>query len=377
MFKNILIKKNISLILFLFVNFIYGVKYLSRVSDYYFLISITIIAFYVFIWKMRNSISKYYKYLGKFNLLLMLLFFVVFYFAFQKIPVETLKVDRWSVISSFWDNYFGDKYVYFAKSNMNNPPGPMPFYFVLALPFYIIGELGYFSILGIILFFCLLNYKKVIANHQTTALLLVCSSIFYLHEVICRSNIFLNSSIVLFVLVIYFEIKELNLKKLLLSGFFIGLSLSTRNVLVIPFIIAFVYELKTKKINFIQISILGFVTISIFAVTFLPFVWNHFEDFRQMNPFIIQSTFLVPIQYTLLFIGLAFGFGILRKSVSDIYFFAGLNLFISIFIYFLFHIANVGFQKTFFDRDADITYFVLCIPFLLYYLVIETRKNEL
>lgn len=376
MFKNILIKKNISLFLFLFVNFIYGIKYLSRVTDYYFLISITIIVFYLFIWKMRNSISKYYKYLGKFNLLLLLLFFVVFYFAFQKIPVETLKVDRWSVISSFWDNYFGNKYVYFAKSNMNNPPGPMPFYFILALPFYIIGELGYFSILGIVLFFGLLNYKKLNTNLQTTALLLVCSSIFYLHEVICRSNIFLNSTIVLFVLLIYFEMKELNLKKLLVSGILIGLSISTRNVLVIPFIIAFVYELKTKKINFTQISIIGFVAISTFTITFLPFVWNHFEDFRQMNPFIIQSTFLVPLQYTLLFIGLAFGFGLLSKAVSDIYFFSGLNLFISIFIYYLFHIENVGFYKTFFDSDADITYFVLCTPFFLYYSILETQENK-
>ena len=160
---------------------------------------------------MRNSISKYYKYLGKFNLLLLLLFFVVFYFAFQKIPVETLKVDRWSVISSFWDNYFGNKYVYFAKSNMNNPPGPMPFYFILALPFYIIGELGYFSILGIVLFFGLLNYKKLNTNLQTTALLLVCSSIFYLHEVICRSNIFLNSTIVLFVFFEYLLEHDSNL----------------------------------------------------------------------------------------------------------------------------------------------------------------------
>ena len=169
---------------------------------------------------------------------------------------------------------------------------------------------------------------------------------------------------------------ELNLKKLLVSGILIGLSISTRNVLVIPFIIAFVYELKTKKINFTQISIIGFVAISTFTITFLPFVWNHFEDFRQMNPFIIQSTFLVPLQYTLLFIGLAFGFGLLSKAVSDIYFFSGLNLFISIFIYYLFHIENVGFYKTFFDSDADITYFVLCTPFFLYYSILETQENK-
>jgi len=39
-------------------------------------------------------------------------------FIFYKIPVESLNVDRWSVITSFWDNFFKGEYVYFAKSNM-------------------------------------------------------------------------------------------------------------------------------------------------------------------------------------------------------------------------------------------------------------------
>jgi hypothetical protein len=68
-----------------------------------------------------------------------------------------------------WDNYFSGEYVYFAKSNFGNPPGPMPFYYVLALPFYAVGELGYFSLLGIVVFVLLLRFARVPRRSEPSA----------------------------------------------------------------------------------------------------------------------------------------------------------------------------------------------------------------
>jgi hypothetical protein len=93
-----------------------------------------------------------------------------------------------------------------------------------------------------------------------------------------------------------------------------------------------------------------------------------------MNPFLIQSSALVPFEYTLLFILIAFITGIYCKSIKDIYFFSGLVLFISIVIYFLYHINLVGFKNTFFGSDADISYFILCTPFSLFY-VLSSKKT--
>jgi hypothetical protein len=180
--------------------------------------------------------------LSKLNFLIISIFVLVCYSAFNKIPVETLNVDRCSVITSFWDSYFNNQYVYFAKSNVGNPPGPIPFYFMLALPFYFFGELGWFSVMGIILFFVFLRYSKTSKLNSTTGLLLTLSSIFYLWEVVSRSNIFLNSSLILFVLYYYLKIEKINIKNITFAGLLIGLSISTRNVLVIPFVIAFIYQ---------------------------------------------------------------------------------------------------------------------------------------
>jgi len=373
--KNYFNKQNISLFLFLFVNFIFSIKYLNRVTNYYLLISVVIVGFCFYLWKYRKILDRFSPHLGKVNIFILLLFILTSFLVFNKIPVESLNVDRWSVITSFWDNYFRGEYVYFAKSNVGNPPGPMPFYFILALPFYLIGELGYFSILGIIAFYILSKRTKIDIQTQTTAMLLVLGSVFYLWEVVCRSNIFLNGTLVLITLVYFLNLKTLNSKNIAISGILIGLIISTRNVFVIPFIIAFIFLLKNNKINAKHVVVLGFIALITFASTFLPFVWNYFEYFKIMNPFIVQSTFLIPFEYTLLFISLSIIVGFLCKTKNDVYFYSGLILFVSICIYFIYYFIKIGFQKTFFESYADISYFILGTPFSLYYLL--TKKQNL
>jgi len=200
------------LFIFLFINFIFSVKYLSRVTSFYLIISLLITSIYFLIWKYRIKITDKIKIGNRLNYLVLILFIILSTIALKIIPADKLNVDRWSVITSFWDNYFNNKYVYFAKSNLGNPPGPMPFYFLLALPFYLIGELGYFSILGLIVFFFLIKKANISKNLQFIIILLVTTSTFFLWEVICRSNIFLNGVIVLLVINTFFKSNLLILK---------------------------------------------------------------------------------------------------------------------------------------------------------------------
>jgi len=224
-------KKQISLFLFLLISFFFAIKYGSRITSSYILLASIIFAFYLFIWKKRF-------FFGRFNsntiYILLAVFTILFSFVFYKITPESLNVDRWSVITSFWDNYFNNEYVYAAKSHKGNPPGPMPFYYIIALPFYFLGELGYLSILGVLAFLIILTYLKVQNYLKITALLLLLTSTFYLWEVTCRSNIFLNASLIVFSMLYFLKTIEnkLKTKNLLLLGILIGLLLSTRNVFV-------------------------------------------------------------------------------------------------------------------------------------------------
>lgn len=366
---KLLSKYNLSFFIFLLINFLFGIKYLSRITKYYIPISLIIVIVYFVFFKSKKYLLKYQSHLQILNYFLILSYILFFMFIFNKISQQSLNVDRWSVISSFWDNYFSNNYVYFAKSHMGNPPGPMPLYFILALPFYLIGELGYFSLLGIVIFYILLRSTKTNIVEQSNSILLILCSLFYLWEVTCRSNLFLNSTLILFVLVYYFKNKNL-----LFSAILIGLSLSTRNVLVIPFIISFIYELKNKSINIKQLTIMGVISLLTFGLTFLPFVFNHLEDFKLVNPFIIQSSALMPFELTLIFIGLAFGFGLLCKNELDIYFYSGLLLFLTIVGYYIYHFSISGFYNSFFNSVADISYFILCLPFAIFY-ISQTEKE--
>lgn len=366
-YLNLINKKNISLLLFFFINFLFGIKYLSRISEFYIPITLLIILFYIFVLKKFNFINTL---LDKTRLtikMLLTLYIISSLVLFYLIPKETLNVDRWSVITSFWDNYFSDKYVYFAKSFDGNYPGPMPFYFILALPFYWIGELGLYSLLGIVLFVYLTKLTNKNKEYSKIVFLLIATSFFYIWEISTRSNIFSNGTIVL--ISIYFFLKRYTktLKNNILFGIAFGLVLSTRNVYAIPLIITIMFSIKTKKLDFYNLIQLGLYSLVTFIFTFIPFIWNHFEDFKVMNPFIIQSSYLMPFEYTIIFITASFLSFFVVKNEFDVYFYSGIILFCTILFYFAYTISITSFTTTFFKSAADISYFILCLPFILFH----------
>ncbi len=358
----------------LFINFLFLIKYTSRFSTFYVFISLFITSIiYILLYYKKLIISKFiilkapiYIYLVTYTIVCGLLFFYI--------NPSSINVDRWSVITSFWDSYFKGDYVYLAKSNVGNYPGPMPFYFVLALPFYLIGELGYYSLLGIFTFFILLKYTKI--NNSTIFFYVVflSCSIFYIWEILCRSTIFFNGILVVYVINILLNTNFYNLKKVVIVSTLLGLTLSTRNVYVIPFIIVFVYLLKSKIIGVKHFFYVAIVSLCIFCLTFLPFIHNHLSLFLKMNPFIIQSSGLMPFNLTLIPITLSFIAGYYAKNKIEIFNYSGYLLFLTIVIYFIYSTFRFGFYNTFFKSYADISYFILCIPFLLFSDVIKFNK---
>lgn len=352
----------------LLVNFTFLIKYLSRATLFYLPIALFLTAICATFWPYRFSLNQWLEKRRFLNCGLIVAFVVVAFVVFAKIPYQSLNVDRWSVITSFWDNYLSGQYVYFAKSNFGNPPGPMPFYYILALPFYLMGELGYFSLMGIVVFVLVLRFAHVPKAQRTIAILLICTSSCYLWDVVCRSNVFLNGSLVLFSLLFLFRsIKTKKSHSLVVNGIIIGLLLSTRNVFVIPYIVAFLYLFKSGQLNFAQVFKIGVVAVITFALTFVPFVYNHLADFMVMNPFVIQSSFLMPLGWSFGCIALSLLGYFVVKNPADVYFFSGMILFVTIALHFVYQSLVYDFHEAFFNSRADISYFILCVPFLLYY----------
>ncbi|MDR0828742.1 MAG: hypothetical protein LBN95_01330 [Prevotellaceae bacterium] len=353
--------------IFLFINTLFSVKYFSRYTDFYIPATVLIDVMLVAIFAIKTDKIDA-KIFSIFNYILLIVYLIFCIIIFQIIDINSLHVDRWSVISSFWQNFENGEYVYFAKSNEGNYPGPMPFYYILAYPFYFVKELGYFSMLGVPLFFLLLKYCKIEEGTQTKLLLLLLFSSFLWWEIMCRSNILLNSTLILFSIVYFFkEFPKFTTKKLIFSGILFGLLLSTRNVFAIAYIISCIFALKIRYVSFKQMFILAGIALCTFVGTFIPFVYGFWNEFLQMNPFIIQGSALMPFSYTLIFIVLAIIFGFICKKPTDVFFYIALDLFLCIFTYSIYHICGNRLNEAFFGNIVDISYFILCIPFALFF----------
>ncbi|MTB50542.1 hypothetical protein [Lewinella sp. W8] len=368
------LKSQVSLFVLVFINFIFIYKYGQRlIPNYILLVSITIAL-------IQYGVVRYFKYFEKvfthiFFLCsgLCLLSICVSHFY---IPLESLDVDRWSVISSFWESFGRGDYPYFARSHMGNPPGPMPVYFLIAFPFYMAGSLELLSFIGYIAMASFVFFTTKNRNSLILSMVIISSSSYFYWEVFTRSNIFTYSFLILVCAFIFnslFSKKGIGYKKTSIAGIVTGLLLSTRSIFVVVFISLSVYMLKNKKVSSVLLWYATIVLLS-FLMTFIPFVLIWKDLFFEANPFIVQSTFLVPKEMVAIFLVLSAIAGLIPGFEKDTYFFSGITLFLIIMFYSFYHIVLVGFQNAYLESKIDISYFLFCVPFLFYSFVKSHEK---
>jgi len=370
-------KINFAAIILLIINFLFTYKYASRVSEFGFYIAFLIALFQFLVWKFesRIKISNRIITMTMYFLLVFLIGFVVI--CHYYIPKETLNVDRWSVITSFIDTAYNGNYPYSAVSHLGNPPGPMPFYFVIALPFYIINNLSLLSFLGYAIII-LLIIRKLRSNHKLifSSVFLITSTFMY-WEIAARSNIFTYSILIVLVLLGFEKLQKDHLSfKFFNLAFLTGLLLATRSVFILAYVIFFLSSLFNNNINFKKLLIYTGVAFIGFIIAFLPILFFFKEEFIELNPFIIQSTFLVPKYYVLVFLLISILFSFFVNNSSDKFFYSGLSLFLAITIYSSYHLINSGYQLAFVKSIIDISYFLFCIPFFMIFILQNSKLNN-
>ncbi len=160
-----------------------------------------------------------------------------------------------------------------------------------------------------------------------------------------------------------------------MGSFILGLLLATRSIYILVLIILYLSLLWRKKISFKDLIYNGiFLTLG-FVLPFIPLIAWFPHKFFVLNPFMIQSGFLIPVYYVGLFIVIAVFLSFFVRDNKDIFFYSGISLFLSILIYFLYHIFKVGFTNAYMNSIADISYFIFSVPFLLEYLMLSKNKK--
>ena len=364
--NSIKFRQILSFSILVLINFIFAYKYFSRGNEHALLLSVFYIIFLVAIFILSKKVNFKWVESDMFFYSILFLYFLGHVVLFHFIHVENLNVDRWSVISSFWEQAFKGQYPYNAQSHMGNYPGPLPFYFVLVLPFNFIGEIGYFSLIGVIIFAFFL--RKILSRKESIgALFILILSISVFWEIMVRSTVLVNA--VLFILYLFWLLKvDLNnIKQYWTSAIIGGLLLSTRSIFAFPLIIYCVFSFKSKEVTFKSIFSWSLIVWFTFIITFSPFLLFYFNDFLYRNPFSVQTEHLLPFRISALFLILAIVSGFVCSHKKEILYYS-VGIFVLILItYFAFVCHNYGFKGAYINSNADISYMLFTLPFLLFF----------
>lgn len=289
------------------------------------------------------------------------------------IPKEGLNVDRWKMIYTFWNAVENGVSPYSAKDiNSGNYPGPMPFYFILYYPFYLIKEPALLTIISIIFVF-IYYYKKCTYKNFCLLVLFILSSVSVYWEILTRSSIVFNSFLFAFFVFYLEDMKKFSKRIFYFTAIVGGFLFSTRNVYILILIPLFIYFLFKEDFKIVSLLKWGGVFILSFAFTFLPFILIDPLEFLVMNPFVIQSSVLLPFYVIVIFIVISVVGGFFCNDYDDVVFLGGLLFFLTGITHIIYFLLKNG--------TPDISYTLFCFPFFLHlfikYRVITFNKNEI
>lgn len=278
---------------------------------------------------------------------------------------------------TFLDRLLNLEFPYHPSPLRSVPVSGLPIQYILQMPFYLIGEIGLYSIaiLIILVFLIIRFYGRNIYSLFIIILLFASPAVFY--DVGVRSDLVANSSLmVMFFLYVDRNNPFVKMNKAILTGTIIGLLLLTRLFIVIPLTILLFSELNKKKLPRLFIS--GLIGLLIaFSTMYLFYLWEP-TTFIKYNPFQYQSRYVPIIIQVIIFVVASFVAFLFRRNRNNKYFVSFYFLLFTVLIscvmnYIVKDIKVEEIFSIYIGRIFDIYYFSLTIPFLLFSFRFEKR----
>ncbi len=362
-------KKNLFLILiYLFINFLFVYKYSARITSLYLTLSLLYSVIVVLVIGFMLQNKEKFQGLNKSTFYFFIVFLLVILYTAVMFHIDPLstRVGRYPALYTFIHRLLNGDFPYVLGQNISG----FPFLFILIIPFYLIGDLGLFQIFSFVIFSIIVHEKYTQEKVSYIPLLLLILSPAFLYEVVVRSELFSNMVLVVLLFYIMERIKPVKSTKVLfLTGILAGFLLSTRGIVLLPYLIFFIFYFRgdIKSLIFFGLSAaLGFL------ITFVPFlIWNK-ELFFANNPLLIQQSY-IPNLLLAISVLLSILVAISVDSFKKIYLSITTVLFVVVFLCFILEISHISFKQGVFV-SFDISYFCFCLPYLL--LSFESRKNS-
>lgn len=207
--------------------------------------------------------------------------------AWHLVPVETLRVDRWELMSNFLYRLFRGDYPYLASSHLNvAPPAPFPWLYLVGIPAWAVGEIGWFPLASLVVL--------VFAAPKNTRPFLVfalATSLPVWYEIVVRSNIVANAALAGAFLLTF---PKRDTRSLVISGILGGIVLCTRASFTAPILVwagAVFLAHRRWKDAVVWGTVAAVVVLLPFALLIAVWGWPVFRDW---NPLRVQSSIQAP-----------------------------------------------------------------------------------
>ena len=360
-----------SLFLFILINSLFCYKYPSRISNTIGILSVIIytcatLAIYYLHGKEKLSI------ISKFATLFMIIFTLASLYILNIIPQESIKVDRWEIITLFWENVSNNIYPYAAQTPAGNYPGCMPVYFAITYPFLLMGEIALVTLSTLWITFLYLK-KRLTNNDFSAVILFVFTSLIIYWETYTRSTILMNT-LLFFLIFIQLKKRPNNIRHFYLYAILAGAIISTRNNFIIPIIIWGIYVYTNNLIGFTKLLKWFGIMFITFISTFLPFIFKYPQQFWEYNPFITQGTALLPFSWICCIVTFILLSSIKCKKFDDVMFLSGITFFLLATGHFIHFTMKYG-NDAILTGKVDISYYIFCIPFFIYSMLNTSKKT--
>ncbi|MEM6398345.1 MAG: hypothetical protein AAF741_18480 [Bacteroidota bacterium] len=282
----------------------------------------------------------------------------------QRIDSEALNVDRWSALELTVEGITEGLYPYTRVDHVGNMSSNFPGLAWLAVPFYLLGDVGYLQIFVFVLFAW---YLWTFPDKKSSAfftLVLFVTAPAILWEIAVKSD--LVSNILLAYLFIEWwrkKYRDAVFSKPILLGAALGFFMCTRAVLLIPLALfyfrPFVLAGLRKQILFFTSAVVTAILICLPILLTVP----DWETFSQFNPLTLQTD-KAPI-YAYLLLLLVFVIPFFKKDYDDRLFYSAVIIFMIPATSMLEAITDRGFTHMITTHSFDISYLSMCLPAVL------------
>jgi hypothetical protein len=268
-----------------------------------------------------------------------------------------LRVTRYPAIRDWLDHLLHGRFPY-ASAVL---PSSFPVLFLIALPFHLIGDLGFLQIaaFGAFAWAC---HRAARAHPETAwfALGLLLAAPLFLYEVVTRSELFSNMTLVLLLLAGL----EGRARPSAASwrGIAAGLLLSTRGIVGLAYAVFLPWRFRDDRRSGLVVAAWCAAT---FVATLVPFVLWDAHRFAQFGPFAIQLSYIPKPLLAAVFV-VAIAWGGLARSALQAWLGIVWVLFGVIAALFVWSIALQGWTYILVQDDFDISYFAFAHTFLIW-----------